>query len=80
MKSIVCPHCGGEHGFFLKEQVRGSAITHYTKEGHYCTENGQIYESLKHYGGKVAYCIRCEKHIGKSADFISGLLESDQQE
>lgn len=80
MKTIICPHCGGEYGFYLKEQVTGPAITHYTKEGHYAADNGQIYDSLRHYGGKISYCRGCDKRIGKSADLISGLLEADQKE
>lgn len=80
MKPIVCQHCGSERGFFIKEQVRGSAIIHYTKEGHYCKENGQVYDSVRHFAGKLAYCLSCEKRIGKSAELISGLNESDMEE
>ncbi|MCM3180203.1 hypothetical protein [Cytobacillus horneckiae] len=72
---ITCPHCHAQEGFFLKEQVYGTAEPHFTKEGHYAIENGHIYDSLTHKGGKLAYCRNCQKSIGKSKDLISGLAE-----
>ncbi|MGY3717166.1 hypothetical protein ACWE42_16770 [Sutcliffiella cohnii] len=80
MTDIICPHCDSKEGFYTKEQVKGTATPHYTKNGHYAIENGHIYDSLTHSGGKRAYCIDCHKYIGKSEDLISGLLEEEVKE
>lgn len=80
MVVITCPHCESQEGFYTKEQVKGTSTPHYTKEGHYATENGHIYDYLNHSGGKRAYCIICQKYIGKSADLITGKIEEDERE
>ena len=77
MKIITCPHCAAQSGFYIKEQVRGVSSPNFTKEGHYATENGHIYDGLEHSGGKLAYCLSCNKSIGKSNQLISGFNESE---
>ncbi|MCM3239076.1 hypothetical protein M3589_15235 [Heyndrickxia oleronia] len=77
MAVIICPHCESQEGFYTKEQVRGIATPHYTKEGHYAIDNSHIYDSLTHSGGKRAYCVVCKKYIGKSEELISGLIEEE---
>lgn len=77
MAVITCPHCESQEGFYTKEQVTGPSEPHYTNEGHYAAENGHIYDSVSHSGGKRAYCIVCKKYIGKSADLISGVAEDN---
>lgn len=72
---ITCKHCGAGEGFYTRQQVSGTAVFHYTKEGHLCSENGQAHEELRYKGGKNAYCLQCDRIIGKSDDFISGLEE-----
>lgn len=72
---VVCPHCGSQEGFYIKKQVRGTSITFYTNKGHFASENSQMYDGLTHSGGKKAFCKICDKYIGKSVDFISGLEE-----
>lgn len=77
MEVATCPYCESQEGFFTKEQVRGTANPHYTKEGHYAKENGHIYDHLNHSGGKRAYCIICQKCIGKTENLVSGFPEEN---
>ncbi|AMQ66491.1 hypothetical protein BH753_gp009 [Bacillus phage Shbh1] len=77
MENIICCHCGAMEGFYVKETVKGVSTPHYTKNGHYANENSHIYNYLTHSGGEKAYCLVCDKYIGKSQDLISGLTEED---
>lgn len=77
MSVITCPHCNAQHGFYVKEQVRGTAIVRFNKSGHYALDNGEIYDGLRHFGGVNAYCQMCDKYIGKKDDLISGEAAAD---
>jgi hypothetical protein len=57
-----CPHCGSTEGYYTKGQVRGSIITRYNYDGS-DADNGDMYEHLFHTGGKVAYCLSCNKKL-----------------
>lgn len=74
---IICPHCNANDGFYVREQVTGTATVYYTNKGDYANENGQIYDSLVHKGGKLAYCSSCSKIIGKSDKLKSGNVEKE---
>lgn len=73
---IECPHCESTEGFYTKETVTGTATIYYTENGDYAKDQTEMY-SLSHKGGKRAYCVQCNKIIGKSEDLISGKSELD---
>lgn len=77
MGEIICPHCKSNRGFYVRETVRGSATVLYTNNGDYSNDQSAMYDGLMHRGGKNAYCVRCHKQIGKSANLISGNIERD---
>lgn len=37
-----------------------------------------MYDYLNHSGGKIAYCMSCNKSIGKSEDLKSGKREEEE--
>lgn len=74
---IICKHCGEGVGFYTKQQVRGVAKMYYTNEGHVQEDNGRMHDHLFYIGGKNAYCIACNKILGKSEELISGDQEED---
>lgn len=76
---IICKHCGASDGFYRRERVQGTAEFHYTNKGDYANENGQAHEGIKYSGGKNAYCLSCNRIMGKSEDFISGMEEGDSE-
>lgn len=59
-----CPHCGSDEGYYTKDYVSGSCNTRYNFDGT-VEDNGDMYESLTHKCGKVAYCSSCHKKIGR---------------
>jgi hypothetical protein len=78
--TIVCKYCGAQDGFYVEERVTGKATVYYTNNGDYAEENGQMYDDLKHSGGKIAYCSNCDKSMGKSEDLKSGNYEGEHYE
>lgn len=71
MMIIICPHCHANEGFYVKEQVRGTAVVFYDNEGFYDDDHQTaMYDNLSHSGGKLAYCQNCDKTIGKSVKLI----------
>ena len=59
-----CPHCGSDEGYYTKEQVHGTIKVRYNFNGSEA-ENGDMYDSIKYTGGKVAYCLECNKQLFK---------------
>ncbi|MGG3871643.1 hypothetical protein [Brevibacillus laterosporus] len=60
----VCPHCGSDEGYYTKMQVSGSVRYFIGFDGSE-RENGNMYGSINHQGGKVAYCANCNKRLFK---------------
>ncbi|NRG48370.1 hypothetical protein HRF87_27180 [Bacillus sp. CRN 9] len=75
---IVCKYCGSENGFYTEERVTGRATIYYKGNGYMRADQGSMYDSLTHSGGKKAYCRDCFKYIGKSEKLISGNREIDE--
>lgn len=59
-----CPHCGSTVGYYTKAQVSGTVIYRHNFDGS-SGENGEMYDGLRHKGGKVAYCQDCDKRLFK---------------
>ena len=78
MSVIVCPHCKAVEGFYVRERITGIATINYTELGDYASEQSSMYDYLNHSGGKNAYCVKCEKYIGKSEKLKSGIAEDDR--
>lgn len=76
---IICKHCGAEDGFYVKERVTGVAVIFYNDNGDYEEDQGDMYESLTHSGGKKAYCQSCTKYMGKREELISEKNDSGTQ-
>jgi len=78
LSKITCPHCNSNGGFYTKETVRGSTVVYYTENGDYAEDQTEMYSHLQHSGGKIAYCVYCNKRIGKSENLISGKDEESR--
>jgi len=78
MSVIKCPHCKAEEGFYVRERITGTATILYTELGDYATEQSSMYDYLQHSGGKIAYCVNCEKSLGKPEKLKSGMAEEDR--
>jgi len=57
-----CPYCGSNEGYYSRMQVSGSILTRFHFDGSEA-ENGEMYETVRHTGGKIAYCLVCNKRI-----------------
>ncbi|MGR6904749.1 hypothetical protein [Lysinibacillus fusiformis] len=79
MSIIICPYCKAEDGFYVKERITGTATIHYTELGDYAEEQSSMYDYLNHSGGKIAYCAKCEKSLGKAEKLKSGISEEDRR-
>ncbi len=77
MSAIICPHCKAEEGFYVKGRVTGIAKIYYTELGDYAEEQSSMYDYLNH-SGKNAYCVECEKYIGKADYLKSGIAKVDR--
>lgn len=75
--TIICPHCHANDGFYVKEQVRGTAAIYYNNKGDYEFVQTSMYDNLSHSGGKLAYCQNCDKTIGKSKELKSRNIEKE---
>ena len=58
---MQCPFCGCDT-FYSKDYITGATITYHRYDGKE-TENGQMYEHVKHTTGKYAYCTDCDKRL-----------------
>jgi len=59
-----CPHCGSDDGYYNKQQLSGTAIYRFKFDGSEA-ENGDMYDLLRCKGGKIAYCLNCDKRLFK---------------
>lgn len=60
----ACPYCG--HGeFAVKQSYQGSGVYYRRLDGKEGASNTEMYDCLSHKAGKIAYCGRCEKPIGR---------------
>lgn len=62
-----CPHCSSSEGYYVRVQIRGSAVFR-TKFDGSAYENGDLHDHLSYKDGKVAYCIDCNKRLFKISD------------
>lgn len=59
-----CPHCGCDE-FAVKQAYNGSGSYYRRMDGREGADNAGMYDCLNVKTGKLAYCARCEKPIGR---------------
>ena len=57
-----CPYCGSNEGYYTKEQIHGNIYMNFNFDGTEA-ENGDLYENTRTTGGKIAYCLHCNKRL-----------------
>jgi hypothetical protein len=57
-----CIHCDSKDGYYTKEQVSGSVRYKHNFDGSE-VDNSSFHDNLSYKGGKVAYCIKCDKKL-----------------
>jgi len=62
-----CPYCGSESGYFTKDYIHGSTYYYHNFDGT-GTYNGEMYDSMMHVQGKIAYCIDCGRRLFKMSE------------
>jgi hypothetical protein len=60
-----CPHCGNDE-YFVRMAMRGVTEYHRRFDGKQGADNSHIHDSLNYVEGKVQYCNRCKKRVGKA--------------
>lgn len=57
-----CPYCGSTEGYYVKQQAHGPITYKFNFDGSEA-ENGDMYDDLRITGGKIAYCLNCDKRL-----------------
>lgn len=57
-----CKYCNSSEGYYTKERVSGTVIIIYRFDGEEA-DNGDMYDGVRYHGGKIAYCINCDKKL-----------------
>ncbi|MFD0771637.1 hypothetical protein ACFQZ1_23155 [Bacillus sp. CGMCC 1.60114] len=57
-----CPHCSSNEGYYTKEQVYGTVRYKHNFDGREA-DNSSLHDHVSYKGGKVAYCIDCNKKL-----------------
>lgn len=65
-----CPYCGSSEGYYTKEQIRGNVYMNFNFDGAEA-ENGDLYENTTTTGGKIAYCLNCNKRLFKMSELVA---------
>lgn len=60
----ACPYCGCDE-FAVKQSYQGSGVYRRLLDGKEGADNAEMYDCLNVKVGKIAYCGKCEKPIGR---------------
>lgn len=60
-----CSHCGSGDGYYMKQQVYGTAQYYCHFDGSEA-DNSSLHDYLNYKQGKIAYCTRCHKSLFKT--------------
>lgn len=63
----ICPYCGSIEGYYTKEQVRGHIRVCHNFDGSNA-DNADMYDGLTFTGGKIPYCLDCNKQLFKTSE------------
>lgn len=69
-----CKYCGSDSGYYTKDYIQGPARYYHAFDGSDLDnkiDNSSYYDGVTIKEGKYAYCIECDKCLGKVKDVIN---------